>query len=111
MSSHPDTSKPEGRPFHVVGKPTWYVLPAIQNPTNPRSRFGSSINPAIPMAGSGDAPNPVATETERREVTLPPGMGEREFERAIEGLRGLVGGEYVKVNDGPLNDGECDASE
>jgi hypothetical protein len=47
------------------------------------------------MEGSGDAPNPVKTETAQREVKLPPGIGQREFERAMEDLRSLVGAEHV----------------
>ncbi|KAL8279162.1 hypothetical protein RQP46_008418 [Phenoliferia psychrophenolica] len=84
-----DTSKPEGRP-QTIARPAW---------------FGSSINPAVPMAGSEDSPNPIKTETARREVTLPPGIGKMEFELAMDDLRSLIGAEHVQINDGPLNDG------
>lgn len=59
------------------------------------TRWGSSINPAIAMEGSGDSSNPVKVNTARREVTLPPGIGQVEFARAMDDLRGLIGAEHV----------------
>lgn len=68
--------------------------------------WGSSINPAVPMAVGSDAPNlGRPTETARRAITLPPNLSKVEFERAIEDLKAVIGAEHVTINDGPLNDG------
>ena len=58
------------------------------------------MNPATALANSGQSPNPVKTETARREVTLPPGLSTIEFYRAIEDLKGLIGAQHVVRNRG-----------
>ncbi|GAA6044162.1 hypothetical protein JCM8097_003728 [Rhodosporidiobolus ruineniae] len=94
--NHGDTSKPEGRPDRIE-RPSW---------------FGSSLDPAVaisedPLEGrefkmsiTGKA------DTQTREPTYPPNFTKATFEKAIEELRGILGGaEYVEVNDKPLNSG------
>jgi len=64
------------------------------------------MNPADKLVVNGQSANPTGVSTDRRSVTLPPGLSADSFSRALDELRGLIGSENVHLNDGPLNDGD-----
>lgn len=64
------------------------------------------MNPADKLLANGQSANPTGVSTDRRPLTLPPGFSHDSFARALDELRGLIGGENVHANDGPLNDGD-----
>lgn len=94
MSSHtyPNTASAEGRPA-TIDRPAY---------------FGSHMNPAKVINGSGDPLNSFVA-TESREVRLPPGIDREAFNAAIKELRQVIGEKFVEVNDVPLNPGNYDA--
>ncbi|KAL8293539.1 hypothetical protein RQP46_000240 [Phenoliferia psychrophenolica] len=82
MASFPNMASAEARP-RKIDRPVY---------------FGSHMDPASVIKGSGDPLNP-HVNTAPREVKLPPGVDLPTFTAAIKKLRAQVGHEWVELND------------
>lgn len=82
------TADPAGRPKRIE-RPVWHGTVLEQHPESP-------------FLPTKDGP-------EKREIVLPPGISQSAFDAALSDLRGLLGPDFVKVNDIELVDGDYHA--
>ncbi|KAM0752298.1 Asp170ser mutant of vanillyl-alcohol oxidase [Meredithblackwellia eburnea MCA 4105] len=83
-SAFPNPASAEGRP-RTINRPTY---------------FGSQMDPGVFLEPNSNR------EEGKREVKLPPGVDRSTFEEGIQKLRGLIGDEWVELNDVPLHSGD-----
>lgn len=103
--------------FHLSDKQHHYSPRAMSTPTlTPEAAIPDLdtvysgvptrlANEAVAAKSRLDSQRTVEESSVRKAVSLPPGIGKDEFDRAIKELKSSLGAENVEINDKPLIDG------